>query len=54
MDLKIKVNNYIDKMYSKNYPATFLSVLIDDCIKKGKDYYNGGPRYRQPTFNVRD
>jgi len=22
-----------------------LSVLIDDCIEKGKDYYNAGPRY---------
>ena len=45
IDLKVKVNNYIDKMYSTYFPATFLSVIIDDCIKKGKDYYNGGPRY---------
>jgi trans-4-hydroxy-L-proline dehydratase len=45
IDLKIRVNNYIDRMYSKYAPATFLSVVIDDCIKKGKDYYNGGPRY---------
>lgn len=45
IDLKIKLNNYIDRMYAKYAPATFLSVIIDDCIKKGKDYYNGGPRY---------
>jgi formate C-acetyltransferase len=45
IDLKIKVNNYIDRMYALYTPATFLSVVIDDCIKKGKDYYNGGPRY---------
>ncbi|NVO21274.1 MAG: glycyl radical protein [Bacteroidetes bacterium] len=45
IDLKIKVNNYIDRMYALNSPATFLSVVIDDCIKKGKDYYNGGARY---------
>ena len=32
-------------MFAKFAPATFLSVLIDDCIAKGKDYYNGGPRY---------
>lgn len=32
-------------MYAKYSPATFLSVIIDDCIKKGRDYYNGGPRY---------
>ena len=45
IDLKIKINNYIDRMYAKYSPATFLSVIIDDCITKGKDYYNGGPRY---------
>lgn len=45
IDLKIKVNHYIDRMYARYFPATFLSVLIDDCIKKGRDYYNGGPRY---------
>jgi formate C-acetyltransferase len=26
-------------------PAPFLSVLIDDCIEKGRDYNDGGPRY---------
>lgn len=45
IDLKIKINNYIDRMYAKYAPATFLSVVIDDCIQKGRDYYNGGPRY---------
>ncbi|MDR1020817.1 MAG: formate C-acetyltransferase/glycerol dehydratase family glycyl radical enzyme, partial [Synergistaceae bacterium] len=25
--------------------ATFLSVVIRDCIENGRDYYNGGPRY---------
>lgn len=45
IDLKIRINNYIDRMYAKYSPATFLSVIIDDCIKKGRDYYNGGPRY---------
>lgn len=43
--LKIRVSNYIDRMFAKYAPATFLSVVIDDCIKKGRDYYNGGPRY---------
>ncbi len=45
VDLKIKVNNIIEKMYGKEAPATFLSVVIEGCIKNGKDYYNGGPRY---------
>ncbi len=42
---KILVSNYIDSMFAKYSPATFLSVVIEDCISKGKDYYNGGPRY---------
>ncbi len=45
IDQKIRVSNYIDRMFAKYTPAPFLSVVIEDCIKKGKDYYNGGPRY---------
>ncbi len=45
VDLKIKVNNYIERMYARYAPAPFLSVVIADCIAKGKDYYDGGPRY---------
>jgi formate C-acetyltransferase len=45
VDLKIKVNNYIERMYAGHAPAPFLSVVIADCIARGKDYYNGGPRY---------
>jgi formate C-acetyltransferase len=44
-DLKIRVNNYIERMYANYAPAPFLSVVIRDCIASGKDYYNGGPRY---------
>ncbi len=45
IDIKIRGNRTIERIYAKNMPAPFLSVLIDDCIKKGKDYYNGGARY---------
>jgi len=45
VDLKIRVNNYIERMYADYAPAPFLSVVISDCIARGKDYYNGGPRY---------
>jgi formate C-acetyltransferase len=45
VDLKIRVNNYIERMYAIYAPAPFLSVVIRDCITKGKDYYNAGPRY---------
>jgi len=45
VDTKIRVSNYIDRMFAKYAPAPFLSVVIEDCISKGKDYYDGGPRY---------
>ena len=45
VNLKIRVSNYIDRMFAKYAPAPFLSVVIEDCIAKGKDYYDGGPRY---------
>jgi len=45
VDLKIKINNYIERMYALYAPAPFLSVVIADCVANGKDYYNGGPRY---------
>ena len=45
VNLKLSVNNYIERMFSLYAPATFLSLFIDDCIEKGKDYYSGGARY---------
>ena len=45
IDLKIKGNNIIERLYAEYMPAPFMSLLFDDCIKKGKDYHNGGPRY---------
>ena len=45
VNLKLSVNNYIERMFSLYAPATFLSLYIDDCIEKGRDYYNGGARY---------
>ena len=45
VDLKVRVNNYIERMYARYVPAPFLSAVIRDCIAKGRDYYDGGPRY---------
>lgn len=43
VEQKVSVSNYIDRMFAKYAPATFLSLFIDDCIAKGKDYYKGAP-----------
>ncbi len=45
VNLKLAVNNYIERMFSLYAPATFLSLFIDDCITRGRDYYSGGARY---------
>jgi len=45
LDIKIKGNNIIERIYAEYLPAPFLSILIDDCIAKGKDYHDGGARY---------
>lgn len=45
IDIKIRGNLLIERLTAQGTPAPFLSVLIDDCIEKGKDYYDGGPRY---------
>ena len=45
VNMKLAVNNYIERMFSLYAPATFLSLFIDDCITRGKDYYSGGARY---------
>jgi trans-4-hydroxy-L-proline dehydratase len=45
VDIKIRGNNIIEKLYANTMPAPFLSVFIDDCIEKGKDYNDGGARY---------
>ncbi len=45
IDIKIKGNNKIERLYAEYMPAPFLSLLIDDCIENGKDYHNGGARY---------
>jgi pyruvate formate-lyase/glycerol dehydratase family glycyl radical enzyme len=45
VDIKVRGNNIIERLYAEYMPAPFLSVLIDDCIAKGRDYMEGGARY---------
>jgi len=45
VDLKVGVNNTIERQFARHCPAPFLSAVIADCIAKGRDYYDGGPRY---------
>jgi len=45
IDVKIRGSNVIERLYAEYMPVPFLSVLIDDCVAKGKDYNGGGARY---------
>jgi pyruvate formate-lyase/glycerol dehydratase family glycyl radical enzyme len=45
IDIKVKGNNVIERIYAEYLPTPFLSLLIDDCVARGKDYHDGGARY---------
>lgn len=45
IDIKVRGNSIIEKLYALYMPAPFLSIIISDCIKNGKDYNAGGARY---------
>jgi formate C-acetyltransferase len=45
VDIKVRGSNVIEKLYAAYLPAPFLSVLVDDCVRNGRDYHAGGARY---------
>lgn len=45
IDIKIRGNRVIERLYATTMPVPFLSVVTSDCISKGKDYNAGGARY---------
>lgn len=45
IDIKIRGNRVIERIWASCLPAPFLSLVVDDCIEKGRDYNDGGARY---------
>ena len=45
IDIKVRGSQVIERLYAIYMPAPFLSLLIDDCILRGRDYHDGGARY---------
>jgi pyruvate formate-lyase/glycerol dehydratase family glycyl radical enzyme len=43
--VKVRVSNYLDRLFARDAPAPFLSAVVADCISRGRDYYDGGARY---------
>jgi formate C-acetyltransferase len=45
VNIKVVGNNIIERLYAELLPVPFLSLFIDDCVAKAKDYNDGGARY---------
>ncbi|MFC1640338.1 trans-4-hydroxy-L-proline dehydratase [Gemmatimonadota bacterium] len=45
VDVKVRGNNVIERLWASYLPTPFMSLLIDDCIETGTDYHDGGARY---------
>lgn len=45
IDIKVRGNRVIERIYATMMPVPFLSIITDDCISSGKDYNAGGARY---------
>ncbi len=52
VEIKVKGSNVIERLYARHMPAPFLSMLVDDCIAKGRDYHDGGPRYNTTYIQI--
>jgi pyruvate formate-lyase/glycerol dehydratase family glycyl radical enzyme len=45
IEVKVRGNSVIERLWAAYIPTPFLSLLIDDCIRTGRDYHDGGARY---------
>ena len=52
VDIKVRGNNVIERLYAEQMPAPFLSLFVDDCIARGRDYNDGGPRYNSTYIQI--
>jgi len=49
LELKMIYDGIARQAYAEFCPVPFTSLLIDDCLKKGKDYHDGGAHYNLPV-----
>ncbi|MFA6984405.1 MAG: pyruvate formate lyase family protein, partial [Sedimentibacter sp.] len=52
IEVKIRGNNVIEKLFAEHMPSTFMSVLTDGCKEKGRDYNAGGSKYNTRYIQV--
>jgi len=52
IETKTRGNDIIEALYAKYLPVPFLSLWIEDCVEKAKDYNAGGARYNTSYIQV--
>jgi len=52
VNIKIRGNNVIEKIFAKYMPSTFMSVLTDGCKESGRDYNAGGAKYNTRYIQI--
>jgi pyruvate formate-lyase/glycerol dehydratase family glycyl radical enzyme len=48
--LKVSYDDAARQVFSEHCPVVFTSLVMDDCIGKGKDFHQGGARYNAPMM----
>jgi formate C-acetyltransferase len=48
--LKVLYDNIAREVYGEYYPVPFTSMLVDNCIKKGKNFHQYGALYNTPLI----
>ncbi len=48
--LKVSYDDAAREVFSECCPVVFTSLVMDDCIAKGKDFHQGGARYNAPMM----
>ncbi len=50
VDLKVSYDKAARQVFADHCPVVFTSLVMDDCVAKGKDYHQGGARYNAPMM----
>ena len=45
VEIEVRSYNLLDKLMGDEFPVPLLSCVVEDCIEKGRHYFDGGARY---------
>jgi formate C-acetyltransferase len=52
INVKVRGNNVIEKIFAEHMPTPFMSVLTTGCKESGKDYNAGGSKYNTRYIQI--